>query len=264
MNENKWAADLPAKWAGKVLEYGEELESTNQTAACLGRSGGVHGTLVVADKQTGGRGRRGRSWESPAGKNLYFSLLLKPKMPIEKISMLTLVMAHSVAKAIEKMVDVQVGIKWPNDILISGKKVCGILTEMNLDGANVSHVIVGVGVNVHDQEFSEELQDKATSLEKECGTVPEREKLLACIMEIFEEDYECFAESGDLQPFTEYYHSRLLNKDAAVKVLDPQEPFEGIARGITATGELLVEDFGGKIHQVYAGEVSVRGALGYV
>lgn len=264
MDNNKWANDLHTEWAGKCLVYQKELESTNQTAIRLGREGAVHGTLVAADKQTGGRGRRGRTWESPAGKNLYFSLLLRPKLPINKISMLTLVMAHSVAKAIEKIADVQVGIKWPNDILIKGKKVCGILTEMHVEGGMAAHVIVGVGINVHPQDFKGELKDKAIALESACNKPVDRADLLANIMECFETDYEKFAKQGDMLPFLEYYHSRLLNKDAAVKVLDPKEPFEGIARGITVTGELLVEDQTGRIHQVYAGEVSVRGALGYV
>ena len=168
LNDNKWATELPTKWAGKVLEYGEELESTNQTAACLGRSDGVHGTLVVADKQTGGRGRRGRSWESPAGKNLYFSLLLRPKMPVEKISMLTLVMAHSVAKAIEKTVDIQVGIKWPNDIFVNDKKICGILIENTFLGDKIASSVVGVGLNVCNA-LEEELAEIAITMQQATG-----------------------------------------------------------------------------------------------
>lgn len=249
------------------MEYREELVSTNMAAAEYGKQGAPHGTLVAADKQTGGRGRRGRTWESPAGKNLYFSLLLRPEIALEKAYMLTLVMAHSVARAIENTINAascRVGIKWPNDILLGGKKVCGILTEMQVESGRIDYVIIGVGINVHRQKFGGDLADKASSLEKECGETVNREELLHKIMQIFEEDYETFTRCGNLKPFLDYYHSRLLNKDAQVRVLDPQKPFEGIARGITETGELLVERHDSSMVPVYAGEVSVRGLLGYV
>ena len=274
LDKCNWETAIFTKWAGRRLQYSDEMISTNRTAVELGNSGEPHGTLVAADKQTGGRGRRGRTWESPAGKNLYFSLLLRPDVALEKASMLTLVMAHSVAQAIEKTVNIartqdisstcQAGIKWPNDILLDGKKVCGILTEMKVADGRIDHVVIGVGINVYTQEFNGELMDKASSIEQACNVAVDREALLRNIMQVFEEDYEHFVESGSLKPFVDYYHSRLLNKDAGVRVLDPQDPFEGIARGITENGELLVEREDGRICHVYAGEVSVRGLLGYI
>ena len=272
LDKNNWEDKLSAKWAGHHLEYYQELVSTNMTIASLSAEGAPHGTLVVAEKQTGGRGRRGRSWESPAGKSLYFSLLLRPEFEPEKASMLTLVMAHSVAKAVESVagsaqqgaLERRAAIKWPNDILVNGKKVGGILTEMQVDKGRIGHVIIGVGINVKAQEFGRELAGKASTLEQEWQIELDRAALLRCIMQIFEQDYETFEASGDLQPFLNYYHSRLLNKDAYVKVLDPKEPFEGIARGITAKGELIVEKENGQTCFVYAGEVSVRGREGYV
>ncbi len=264
MDKYNWETSLPTKWAGRKIVYQDEMVSTNRTVAELGNAGAPHGTLAAADKQTGGRGRRGRTWESPVGKNLYFSLLLRPDIPTEKVSMLTLVMAHSVAKAIERIADIKVGIKWPNDILIHGKKVCGILTEMKMDGSRIDHVVIGVGVNVHSQKFDGELADKASSLEEACKASVDRGTLLKYIMQAFEEDYEAFAACGDLVPFMEYYHSRLLNRNAQVRVLDPQSPFEGTAGGITPMGELIVEKADGQTCLVYAGEVSVRGLQGYV
>lgn len=283
MDKNKWEENLSAKWAGRYLEYHQELVSTNVTIASLSAEDAPHGTLVVAEKQTGGRGRRGRSWESPAGKSLYFSLLLRPEFAPEKASMLTLVMAHSVAKAVEHAAEIarpgtnehaagttqgamekRPAIKWPNDILVNGKKVGGILTEMQVDKGRIGHVIIGVGINVKEQEFVGELAGKASTLEQEWKINIDRAALLCYIMQNFEQDYEAFEASGDLQPLLKYYHSRLLNKDAYVKVLDPQEPFEGIARGITAKGELIVEKEDGQTCFVYAGEVSVRGREGYV
>jgi len=272
LDKNKWEKNLPTKWAGCHLEYHQELASTNVTAASLSAEDAPHGTLIVAEKQTGGRGRRGRSWESPAGKSLYFSLLLRPEFAPEKASMLTLVMAHSVVGAVESVAgSTQQGalerravIKWPNDILVNGKKVGGILTEMQVEKGRIGHVIIGVGINVMAQDFVGELAGKASTLEQEWGIEIDRVVLLRRIMQNFEQDYEAFEASGDLQPFLEYYQSRLLNKDAYVKVLDPQEPFEGIARGITAKGELIVEKENGQTCFVYAGEVSVRGREGYV
>lgn len=255
---------MQTKWAGKNLHCFEQIESTNLTAGKLGSEGAPNGTLVTADKQTGGRGRRGRTWESPKEKNLYFSLLLRPDIPLEKASMLTLLMAVSVTRAIEETGGKSAGIKWPNDILIHGKKVCGILTELSVANGKIGHVIIGVGINVKDQVFQGELADKASALERECGVDIDRAGLLAGIMNYFEQDCEIFLEKGDLEPFKEYYHDHLLNKDAYVRVLDPQNPFEGIARGITPTGELLVEKEDNTVEAVYAGEVSVRGLQGYV
>jgi len=284
LDKNNWEDNPPAKWAGRSLKFCQELISTNVTAAELSEEGAPHGTLIVAEKQTGGRGRRGRSWESPAGKNLYFSLLLRPSFALEKASMLTLVMAHSVAKALEcaarstqqginehgpgtpqpEVVEKRTAIKWPNDILINGKKVGGILTEMKVDKGRIDHVIIGVGVNVKSQDFPGELEGKASTLEQEWKIEIDRTELLRYIMQNFEQDYETFEAAGNLQPFLEYYQNRLLNKNAYVKVLDPQEPFEGIAKGITETGELIVEKETGQTCFVYAGEVSVRGREGYV
>ena len=276
--------EIPTKWAGQSLQYYEVIDSTNTAAFREGDKGAGHGTLIVADHQTGGKGRRGRTWESPAGKNLYFSLLLRPEFSPDKASMLTLIMAYSVAAAIERTVGGKIqeresarcraekngenceslGIKWPNDILINGKKVCGILTELKLDRGQIGYVVIGVGINVKPQIFGEELAHKASALEQEYGLDISREQLLCNIMQTFEADYEAFIEAENLQPFLEGYQARLLNRDASVKVLDPKGEYEGIARGINEKGELLVERYDGSICHVYAGEVSIRGLQGYV
>lgn len=276
--------EIPTKWAGQSLQYYEVIDSTNTAAFREGDKGAVHGTLIVADHQTGGKGRRGRTWESPAGKNLYFSLLLRPEFSPDKAPMLTLVMACSVAAAIERTVGSKIlkresarcraekngescealGIKWPNDILINGKKVCGILTELKLDRGQIGYVVIGVGINVKPQIFGEELAHKASALEQEYGLDISREQLLCNIMQTFEADYEAFIEAENLQPFLEGYQARLLNREASVRVLDPKGEYEGIARGINEKGELLVERYDGSICHVYAGEVSIRGSQGYV
>lgn len=264
LDKKIWSSELTSAYMGRCVESFSEIDSTNVTASRLGMEGAKHGTLVLADKQTGGRGRRGRTWESPGGKNLYFSLLLRPQIALEKASMLTLLMAVSVTRALESMSEAAAGIKWPNDILIHGKKICGILTELHVEKGRIGHVVVGVGINVKSQNFQGELEDKASDLETECGKEIDRTRLLACIMACFEKDLEAFEACGDLEPFAEFYHAHLLNLNAHVRVLDSQHPFEGIAKGITPTGELLVERADKELVQVYAGEVSVRGLQGYV
>ena len=247
----------------------DSIDSTNAQAKRDAASGAPDGTLIVADMQTAGRGRRGREWESPAGKNIYFTLLLRPEFAPDKASMLTLVMALAAAKGMKKACSgipdcPEPQIKWPNDIVVNGRKVCGILTEMSVKRERIDYVIIGVGVNVKRQEFAPELAGKATSLEAECGQRLSREKLLADIMEAFQEYYVLFEKRQSLAELREAYDAMLVNRDREVCVSDPKGEYRGIATGITDTGELCVELPDGSKTQVYAGEVSVRGIYGYV
>ena len=290
---------LYTKWLGQNMIYLEETDSTNEQVRLLACEGAANGTIVVADRQTAGRGRRGRNWESPAGRNLYFSLLLRPQLPVEKVSMLTLVMAHAVAVTMQKNLSdaektasltektasltgqtenrtdartsVNLGIKWPNDIVIDGKKVCGILTELRTEKTSSLqsskqdyYVIVGVGINVQKQAFLEELRDKATDLETVSGYKIDRNRLLAELMNVFEKHYEEFCKAGDLSVLREQYEELLVNKGREVCVLEPAGEWKGVAEGITDTGELVVALPDGSTKQIYAGEVSVRGVYGYV
>lgn len=255
---------LHTKWAGCTLRFFAELGSTNAQAKIEAEDGAPHGTLVVTDMQTAGRGRRGKQWSSPAATNLYFSIVLRPQLSPNKAPMLTLVMAHSVAEGIRRITGLSAGIKWPNDIVISGKKVCGILTEMSAEPDYIQHVVIGVGVNVRKQAFEGELARRACCLEQECGFQVSRGALLAVIMEQFEKDYECFMQSEDMSGLMESYCNLLVNRGREVCVLDPAGEYRGVSRGITPGGELLVELPDGRVRQVYAGEVSVRGIYGYV
>lgn len=255
---------LKTRWMGRTAGFYEVVDSTNILAKEEAKRGAASGTLIVADRQTAGRGRRGREWKSPGGTNLYFTLMLKPDFAPDKASMLTLVMAHAVAEAVSRSVPVRPGIKWPNDIVMDGKKVCGILTEMELKESRIASVVIGVGINVHRQAFPTELKDRAASLEQ-FGTLEiSRGALLADIMEVFEADYEAFCREESLAALRTSYESFLVNKDREVCVLDPRGEFRGIARGITDAGELLVELADKSTVSVYAGEVSVRGIYGYV
>lgn len=244
--------------------YFDQLDSTNIKAKELAKSGAPHGTVVVAEMQTAGKGRRGRSWESPAGTNIYMSVLLYPKMNPSKAPMLTLVMAYSVAKVLRRQGFTETGIKWPNDLVISGKKLCGILTEMELSGREIGHVVIGVGINANIVEFPEELQKTATSLRMESGQEVDRKRLIEEISKEFELDYETFVKMDDLSFLQEEYNQMLVNCGREVRVLEPGNEYTAVALGINDGGELLVGKADGSEEAVFAGEVSVRGIYGYV
>ena len=256
---------LHTDWAGRNLVFHQVTGSTNTDAAELAAAGAVHGTLVIADRQQAGRGRRGRVWESPAGENVFMSIVLRPRIPAEKAPMLTLVMALALAEGISVISGVQAGIKWPNDIVIHRHKICGILTEMHMNSdGSIRDVVIGVGINVNMQEFPASIRDMAGSLYTETGEKYDRNELIASVMEHFEKNYDIFAEAESLAPLKAAYEERLLNMEQEVRVLDPTGEYTGRALGITLTGELTVESENGNITEVNAGEVSVRGLYGYV
>ncbi|MDD2972912.1 MAG: biotin--[acetyl-CoA-carboxylase] ligase [Lachnospiraceae bacterium] len=264
MTKSEIASRLGTRWAGRNLYCYEEVGSTNMIAKKKAEESEPHGTLIVADKQTTGRGRRGRSWESPAGTDIYMTLSLKPEFTPDKASMLTLVMAQAVTNAIEEASGLSSGIKWPNDIVVNGKKVCGILTEMSAELDYIHYVVIGVGINVNLPEVSEELKVTATSLFIEGRKKIMRAQIIERVMHYFEEYYELFLQTEDLSGLLNVYNHSLVNCDREVRVLDPKGEYIGTARGINELGELLVEKAEGEIVRVYAGEVSVRGLYGYV
>lgn len=255
---------INTKWAGNTVYSYEEIDSTNAEAMRLAKDGENHGTLVTAKKQYAGRGRRGRTWASEDADNIYMSLLLRPKFSAEKAPMLTLVMAYSVTKVLREQEDLEVKIKWPNDLVIGKKKICGILTEMKMEERAISSVIIGVGMNVNVENFPKELRDKATSLKKEAGREFCCIDLIAKIMESFEENYNRFVEMEDLSFMQDEYNEMLVNCGKQVRILEPNNEYEAFALGINEEGELLVEKEDGKIERVFSGEVSVRGMYEYV
>ena len=267
--ESELRSRIRTVWAGSELHFYRITGSTNLLAKQAGEEDAPHGALFVADEQTAGRGRRGRSWQSPPGANIYFTILLRPDFAPDQASMLTLVMAHSVACAIHRLTGLEPSIKWPNDVVVNGKKICGILTEMEmgLETKEIQYLVIGVGINVGNREFPEPLQGIATSLYLESGEQDGkilRAVLVQHVMEAFEKNYELFLETLDLSFLQESYNVLLVNRDAAVKVLDPKGEYTGVARGIDQDGDLLVETEDKTVKKVYAGEVSVRGLYGYV
>jgi len=261
-NETTIADQIHTKWAGKTVHFARETDSTNLWIKRLAKEGAPEGTLALAEFQSAGRGRLGRSWEVPEGTSVMMSILLRPKFEPQYAPTLTLVMGMAVAKAVKKL-GFDVSIKWPNDVVVSHKKICGILTEMGVRDGKIDYAVIGVGINVNIKEFPEEMADKATSLYLESGRKFDRSQIPGLVMEAFEEYYEKFAATCDLSGLKEKYESILANYNQPVRVL-AKEPYEGVARGITDGGELLVEKTDGTIVAVSAGEVSVRGLYSYV
>lgn len=250
-------------WAGQVRQHYKETDSTNLRAKELGGEG-VHGTLILAERQSAGRGRRGRVWESAEEENIYMSLYLRPEFAPEKAPMLTLVMAYSVAEALRKMFGIETQIKWPNDLILNKKKICGILTEMTMEGRKTQSVVIGVGINLGNQVFPEELKESATSLWIETGKRIPKAELIDGIMAEFEQQYEAFCQAGDLSPILEGYNQVLVNKGNEVLILDAKGKYPAVSAGINAQGELQIEKEDGTRENIFAGEVSVRGIYGYV
>lgn len=267
LEEYELKSRIHTKWAGREIHYKEETGSTNIDIKNLAEAGAPHGTLAVAGTQVNGRGRRGHGWESPAGEAIFMSLLVRPDFSPGRASMLTLLMGLSVAQAVTRMTGLEAGIKWPNDVVVNKKKICGILTEMSAEADYIQYLVIGVGINVNNESFPEEIRDVATSLWMESGRKGEkfsRSLLIQYVMEAFEKNYGLFLETEDLSLLTESYNALLVNRNAQVKVLDPKGEYTGIAREVDKKGNLLVERENGKVMSVYSGEVSVRGLYGYV
>lgn len=263
--EEEIASRLKTKRMGKKIIYFSSVDSTNAYARRIGEEGAQDGTLVIADEQTAGRGRWGRHWVTPPKTAIAFTLLLRPDLPPSHISMVTLVMGLAVCNAIHQLYDLPVGIKWPNDVVIGGKKVCGILTEMSAEMDGVHYIVIGVGINTNLTSFPDQIRDVATSLQLQLGHPVDRAEVLVKVIELFEEYYEKFEKDGDLRSLQDIYNEELLNRNQKVRVLDPYGEYTGIALGIDHEGQLLVKrDDDGSTVRVWSGEVSVRGIYGYV
>lgn len=255
---------LDARWIGNRLEYFDETDSTNIRARKFAEDGAVHGTLVVADRQTGGKGRRGRQWISPGGAGIWMSLVLRPAFAPVHASMLTLVAGMAVVKAVKNVTGLDAMIKWPNDAVLGGRKICGILTEMSTEDQYIRYVVIGIGINVNIDEFPGDIRGTATSLKLELGETVRRSPLIKAVAAAFEEYYDIFLETCDMSKLKEEYNRKLANMSRQVRVMDPGGEFCGTALGIDDEGSLLVRKSDKTVAPVISGEVSVRGIYGYV
>lgn len=264
INAQEIKSRLKTKYWGQETMFFEEVDSTNNVAKKMAEEGAPHGRLVIAENQNAGKGRRGRTWSSPEGTGIWMTFVLRPQISPQAASMLTLVAAMAVRKAIYLETGLETVIKWPNDIVAGGKKICGILTEMSAELEWINYVVVGVGINANIRKFPDEISDKATSLILETGRMVDRSRMVSAYGNAFEEYYNRFLETGNLALLKDEYNSSLANFHNQVRVLDTAGEFVGISKGINDAGELVVTDDEGTERIVRSGEVSVRGIYGYV
>jgi BirA family biotin operon repressor/biotin-[acetyl-CoA-carboxylase] ligase len=249
------SSHLRTEEIGRTLHYRESLESTNELAFQLAMEGASHGEVVIADQQTRGKGRRGRWWTSPPGKNLYCSVILRPELPPQRAPELTLVTAVAVAASLRE-VGAMVEIKWPNDLLLNQRKVAGILTELSAEPDRIHFAVVGVGVNLNAEptDFPEELRALATSVRQGLGRPVLRAPFAATMWARMEEWFRCHAESG-FRPVRDAW--KQISATLGKKVLIKGERLEvqGVAEDIDEGGALLVRTGRGTLERILAGDL---------
>ncbi|CAM0496616.1 biotin--[acetyl-CoA-carboxylase] ligase [Thermoanaerobacter kivui] len=253
---------LSTNFIGKYYIHKSIIDSTNNFAKEIA-SNAPDGTIIIAEEQTSGRGRLGRSWLSQKGCGIWMSVILKPDLQPQQAINLTQVAAISVVKAIEEIVNVECKIKWPNDIILNNKKVCGILTEMSSEIDKINYVVIGIGVNVNCDNFPEELKGKATSLYLETHSKIDRKKLTGSILNNLELYYNAYLQKG-----FDYIRPICIEKSITIgrqiKVITNEGEIQGYAVTIDNTGSLVVDTKEAKRISIMSGDVSVRGLLDYV
>ncbi|MBQ1992276.1 MAG: biotin--[Clostridia bacterium] len=257
INQNILTENLKTKWLAKKLVYLPDVDSTNQEVKRIA-SDYPHGTAVVAEYQTTGKGRLGRIWSSPKGTGLWFSILLKPEIAPEQLAGITLACGLGVCKAIRQYTGLNALIKWPNDIIVGNKKICGILTEMKAEADKIIYAVAGIGINVNTAEFDEDIKHKATSLSIEANTAVDRAELFKEIMLCLEKSFDDYFSEPD-SAISDEYIKLCATLGRNVAVARGNTTFNGKAVGVEATGDLLVEISDGTVIKVSSGEVTVQG-----
>lgn len=255
---------LRTRMLGRNLLAADEMESTNLTAAELASKGCAEGMVVVADHQTGGRGRNGRTWFSPAGRNLYFTMVLRPDCQPGLVPQLAIVAAMSMRRGLKCLCpDIPVSLKWPNDIWVKGLKLCGILCSMSCMGMKTEYAVVGIGVNVNlrKEDLPGGIQGSATSLGILSGSLWNRSQVLATILNAFEEDYDTWLAHGSLAPFMEGWNEASLLNGRQVSVGQGNVVYSGIVKGITEDGRLILVRGDGGTDLISAGDAHILSGL---
>ncbi len=249
---------LRTEWCGRDIHYFPAVDSTNETARELADNGAGEGAVVITENQLRGRGRRGRQWFSLPGEGVCFSLIHRPELPPARVPGITLLAAVAVGRAIEDQTGLRPGLKWPNDILLTGRKVCGILTETSSDRDGKNYLVLGIGVNVRGDNFPPELRGQAASLEMAGAEGIDRSRLIAGILGRLEELYRVFKTSGDLSPVIELYRSRSVTIGRRVRMTGGGKEISGLALGLTVGGGLRIRQDNGEETVAASGEVSLR------
>ena len=257
INEYEIKNGLKTNRIGRNVKYVYSTDSTNNEAKR--RSDEADGTVFAAEVQTGGKGRLGKSWSSPEGGGIWMSILLKPDIVPDEAPEITLIAGLAVCRALK---DCGALIKWPNDVVINGKKVCGILTEMSAEIERVNYIVCGIGINVNTAVFPEELRETAVSIYTVTGEKRSRAAILRRVLEEFEPLYDEYLKNR-LKNIISEYESMCVNISRRVSVLYNGTSVYGTAVGVTENGRLIIDTDNGRI-TVSSGEVSVRGIYGYV
>lgn len=239
----------------RLVHRYESVDSTNEVAKQLARAGAAHGEAVIADEQRAGKGRRGRSWLGLPGQNLFLSVILRPELPPAHAPRLVAVAAVSVAEALGSF-GLRAQVKWPNDVEIEGKKVCGILLELRAKEGAIDFAVVGIGVNVEGpiEELGEEVAARATTLERELGQSPGREEVLRRILDALDRWQARLAKEG-FGPVRARYLALSSTVGARVRMIEPERVLEGIAFDVDQDGALWVRDEEGREERFLSGDV---------
>ncbi len=257
-----FASRLRTRRFGRDARFLDSVSSTNTAAAEWAAEGAAEGCLVAADYQTAGRGRLGRTWSAGAGRNLTFSLVLRPTIPAERVGLIPLAAALAVGEAVDRFVaPVPTRIRWPNDVLLGGRKACGMLLEsaFGAGGTGLRYVVLGIGLNVNQVSFPDELADKATSLALEIRRTVDRVDVLAEVLLALEKWYAAAA-TPDTSAFRQMYTERMdgFGRPASFRMTEHSGEVSGVIRGITEAGALVLETDDG--HRVFhAGELTSHG-----
>jgi BirA family biotin operon repressor/biotin-[acetyl-CoA-carboxylase] ligase len=256
---DKIQENLQTKKLGKKIIYLHEIGSTNDLAKELANYGASEGTIVIAETQTAGRGRLNRKWFSPKG-GLYVSIILRPKLKAKEAIKLVLAAGLAVAEVLHENYGLNVATKWPNDVSVNGRKICGILSVMKTKGERVNYVVIGVGINANinvKKEFPEELKTVATSIENELGRKVRLEELLKLLLEKLDILYEKFLEEGFLQVLKRWKeYASFLGKE--VEVMDEVKRLHGLALDVDDEGALVIKLEDGTVKRVFVGDVSLK------
>lgn len=258
INSVKLIQGLQTKAFGRVLRIFDEVDSTQNIAHGLVRQGAVEGTLVLAEQQNAGRGRMGRNWFSPKGKGIWMSLILKPTMAMQFTPQLTLLVAVALCRAIQTNISQQVGIKWPNDLLIRGKKISGILLESSAEDERLDYVIAGIGISVNllPEDYPEELRAKATSLCIEKGERVDREQLICDFLLQLETLYELYNQEG-FAPIRTLWEALTISLHKPIRIKTAKGWIEGVANSIDEMGALWVTLPNGETTKLYSGDIEL-------
>lgn len=250
---------LTTRFIGRKVYYCPSVSSTNDLARELAVKGSGDGSLVVAEEQIGGKGRLGRGWYSPRYKGIWFSLILRPPVNPAEASQVTMMAAVALASAVREETGIEVGIKWPNDLLAEGKKLCGILTELSAEMDRINHLVVGVGLNVNQdpEDFQEEVRGTATSLKVEAGRAVARVKLLQASLAEFERWYTIWLAQG-FSPILARWKEMTVTLNRPVRIHTLNKSWDGWAEDVDKDGALLLRLPGGELQRVVSGEVSLR------